>query len=126
MRKTIRPPDTIGDCWPLTIDVRLPDGRVVTVSAFCPICGWRRMVAGHPGQAFVGSGARASARFVAWMNPCGHVDTAEALAVEESLQCAAPGCVVLASDGCFPFCTPECCAEVSGCGCVSGQCWARC
>lgn len=107
-------PDTAGAFGPLTLTVQVPGPRTVTVSAFCPKCGIRRRPYG-PAPAIGLTWTTRVGRpvvFLSWMNPCGHVDTAEGLIAEESQQCAAPGCVLLWSVENYPYCSSGCAARI--------------
>jgi hypothetical protein len=85
---------------PLTMTVQLPV-RSITVSVFCPVCAIRRSPPPELGPGLA-----------AWLNPCGHWDSIDGLILEESAQCAAPGCVLLVSVGAWPYCSVECACGV--------------
>ena len=97
---------------PLAITLTLAGEAAITVSAFCSACGWRRS---PPLNTF---GELAS---LVWENPCGHADSWEQCLLEASVQCARPGCVLLASMGQDPFCSRECACATPGSGCDCGR-----
>ena len=98
----------------MTVVVRDPAGeaeggppclRIVTVSAFCPVCLERR---GQPRTVCVTSGPRPYWLDV-WSNPCGHPQNRAAAVLEEfATQCARPDCVLERSDTHYPYCSEEC------------------
>ena len=101
--------------WPITRlamvrdrEAEVPGGPplvcLATLSAFCPQCATRRGAA----VLDIVSANGASALVSSFASPCGHLDTQEHLRAEVALQCAAYGCVIMASDAHWPFCSGEC------------------
>jgi hypothetical protein len=79
------------DPWSLTVTKVVHEGatrRRLTLSAFCSSCGQRRSEVGR--------------------NLCGHAESDEYLITESEMACAADGCVLMASDAQYPYCSLAC------------------
>jgi hypothetical protein len=90
-----------------------PDSGLVDtamISAFCLRCGDNR---GKPKIVEISNRDGEPMLVHRWKNKCGHVDDDDTLHAEVELQCAGPGCVLVASTQHFPWCGEPCVVEAA-------------